>query len=61
MFERKSFITESLKESSEIKLKVLENCFEDILKASGVSYNSLHAYNPRVSCFNVNSFFMNIC
>ncbi len=30
MFDRKKFINESLKESSEIKIKVLESCFEDI-------------------------------
>ena len=52
MFERKSFITESLKESSEIKLKVLENCFEDILKASEMILTSIRSGNKLMLCGN---------
>ena len=36
MFNRKSFIESSLKESSEIKLAVLNRCYDDILKVANV-------------------------
>jgi D-sedoheptulose 7-phosphate isomerase len=52
MFERKSFIAESLKESSEIKLKVLEFCFEDILKASEILLSTIKNGNKLMLCGN---------
>lgn len=36
MFNKNEFVKASLKESSEIKLKVLENCYDDIIKVSDV-------------------------
>ena len=52
MFERKKFITESLKESSEIKLKVLECCYEEINKASEVILNAIRNGNKLMLCGN---------
>lgn len=52
MFERKSFITESLKESSEIKLKVLETCYEDILKAAEMVLSCIKEGNKLMLCGN---------
>ena len=52
MFERKKFIEESLKESSEIKLKVLESCFEDIMKASEIILEVIRAGNKMMFCGN---------
>ena len=52
MFERKSFITESLKESSEIKLKVLDSCFEDIIKAADILLDCIRSGNKLMLCGN---------
>jgi D-sedoheptulose 7-phosphate isomerase len=52
MFERKRFITESLKESSEIKLKVLESCYEDILKAAEMVLSCIKEGNKLMLCGN---------
>jgi D-sedoheptulose 7-phosphate isomerase len=52
MFERKSFITESLKDSSAIKLKVLEICYEDIIKASEMILNAVKGGNKLMLCGN---------
>lgn len=52
MFERKKFIEESLKESSEIKLRVLESCFEDIMKASEIILDVIRAGNKMMFCGN---------
>lgn len=52
MFERKIFIRESLKESSEIKLKVLDSCYEDILKASEMVLETIKSGNKLMLCGN---------
>lgn len=52
MFERRSFITESLKESSEIKLKVLSSCFDDLLKASDIVLDCIKSGNKLMLCGN---------
>jgi D-sedoheptulose 7-phosphate isomerase len=52
MFERKSFITESLKDSSAIKLKVLEICYEDIIKASEMILDAVKSGNKLMLCGN---------
>jgi D-sedoheptulose 7-phosphate isomerase len=52
MFERKSFITESLKESSEIKLKVLDSCFDDVLKAADIVLDCIKSGNKLMLCGN---------
>jgi D-sedoheptulose 7-phosphate isomerase len=52
MFERKSFITESLKDSSAIKLKVLEICYEDIIKASEMILDVVKNGNKLMLCGN---------
>lgn len=52
MFERKRFITESLKESSEIKLKVLESCYEDIQKAAEMVLSCIKQGNKLMLCGN---------
>ena len=52
MFERKRFITESLKESSEIKLKVLESCYDDILKAAEMVLSCIKEGNKLMLCGN---------
>jgi len=52
MFERKSFIRESLKESSEIKLKVLDSCYDDILKASEMVLETIKSGNKLMLCGN---------
>ncbi|MFA5405066.1 MAG: D-sedoheptulose 7-phosphate isomerase [Ignavibacteria bacterium] len=52
MFEKNKFIKESLKESSEIKLKVYENCFNDILKVSDVFVECIKRGNKLLFCGN---------
>jgi len=52
MFDKKIFITESLKESSEIKLKVLESCYEDILKAGDALVDCVKRGNKLLFCGN---------
>ena len=52
MFERKKFITDSLKESSEIKLKVLESCYDDIMKASEMILETIKSGNKLMLCGN---------
>jgi len=52
MFERKSFITDSLKDSSAIKLKVLESCYDDIFKASELILGTIKSGNKLMLCGN---------
>jgi D-sedoheptulose 7-phosphate isomerase len=52
LFERKNFIIESLKESSETKLKILESCFDDIMKASDAVKNAFKNGNKLMLCGN---------
>lgn len=52
MFDKKEFIKESLKESSEIKLKVLESCFDDIIKTGDVIVACIKHGNKLLFCGN---------
>lgn len=52
MFDRKKFITDSLKESSEIKLRVLESCFGDIMNASEMIVDTIKSGNKMMLCGN---------
>jgi D-sedoheptulose 7-phosphate isomerase len=52
MFDKKVFITESLKESSEIKLKVLESCYQDILKTGDALVECIKKGNKLLLCGN---------
>ena len=52
MFDRKKFITDSLKESSEIKLRVLESCFGDIMNASEMIVDTIKRGNKMMLCGN---------
>lgn len=52
MFERKSFIKDSLKDSSAIKLKVLESCYDDIFKASELILGTIKSGNKLMLCGN---------
>lgn len=52
MFDKKEFIKESLKESSEIKLRVLENCYKDILKIGEVFIDCIKRGNKLLFCGN---------
>jgi len=52
MFNRKSFIEDSLKESSDIKLKVLEQCKEDIGKVADVLINAISNSKRILFCGN---------
>jgi len=52
MFDRKKFITESLKESSEIKLKVLDACYEKIADASEMILEVIRSGNKLMLCGN---------
>jgi D-sedoheptulose 7-phosphate isomerase len=52
MFDKNEFIKVSLKESSEIKLKVLELCFNDILKVSSIILNCIKSGNKLLFCGN---------
>jgi D-sedoheptulose 7-phosphate isomerase len=52
LFDRKNFIIESLKESSEIKLKILDSCYNDIVKASDALKKSFQNGNKLMLCGN---------
>ncbi|MDD5363569.1 MAG: D-sedoheptulose 7-phosphate isomerase [Ignavibacteria bacterium] len=52
MFDRKSFISVSLKESSEIKIKVLENCYDDIIKAADLLVQAVKGGKKLMLCGN---------
>lgn len=52
MFDKNLFIKNSLKESSEIKLKVLETCYDDILKISDVILDCIKSSNKLLFCGN---------
>jgi D-sedoheptulose 7-phosphate isomerase len=52
MFNRKDFINSSLKESSEIKLSVLDLCFDDISKVSDVIINCIKKNGKLLFCGN---------
>lgn len=52
MFDKKEFIKESLKESSEIKLIVLKDCYEDILKIGDVFIDCIKRGNKLLFCGN---------
>jgi len=52
MFDKKEFIKESLKESSDIKLKVLEACYDDILKIGDVFVDCIKRGNKLMFCGN---------
>ncbi|MCX6164322.1 MAG: SIS domain-containing protein [Ignavibacteriae bacterium] len=52
MFDKSVFIKESLKESSEIKLKVNESCYDDILKVSGIFVECIKKGNKLLFCGN---------
>lgn len=52
MFDRKKFITDSLKESSEIKLKVLSECYERITEASEMVLKTIKSGNKLMLCGN---------
>ena len=52
MFDKKSFIKESLVESSQIKLQVLESCFDDIIKISEVLEKCVKGGNKLMLCGN---------
>jgi D-sedoheptulose 7-phosphate isomerase len=52
MFNKKEFIKESLKESSEIKLKVLEICYDDIIKISDIIVDCIRKGNKLLFCGN---------
>lgn len=52
MINKKDFIEKSLRESSEIKLKVLEHCNEDILKVSGIFVDCIKGGHKLLFCGN---------
>lgn len=52
MFERKKIISDSLMESSEIKLKVLESCYDDIVKAADIILDAIKKGNKMMLCGN---------
>lgn len=52
MFDKNAFVKDSLKESSEIKLKVLENCYKDILQISDVIVECIRNENKLLFCGN---------
>lgn len=52
MFDKNMFIKESLKESSEIKLKVLEYCFDDIAEIAGIFVTCIKNGNKLLFCGN---------
>lgn len=51
-FDKSKFITESLKESSEIKLKTLDVCFNDIKKASEIIIDCIKNGGKLMLCGN---------
>lgn len=52
MFDRRKFLEESLKESSDIKLKVLDSCAGDIEKAAGVLIDAVRNGHKLLFCGN---------
>ncbi len=52
MIKKKEFIEKSLKESSEIKLKVLESCNEDIIKVSEIFIDCIRGGHKLLFCGN---------
>jgi D-sedoheptulose 7-phosphate isomerase len=52
MFNKNEFIKESLNQSSEIKLKVLDFCYEDIIKVSDLIVDCIHKGNKLLFCGN---------
>jgi D-sedoheptulose 7-phosphate isomerase len=52
MFDKKEFIRESLKESSEIKLKVLDSCYYDILKICDIFVECIKRGSKLLFCGN---------
>lgn len=52
MFNRKKFLEESLRQSSEIKLKVLETCSVDIEKAADLMVDAVRKGNKLLFCGN---------
>ena len=52
MFNRSSFILDSLKESSDVKLKILETCKEDIEKVADVLVKVVLESNKILLCGN---------
>ena len=49
---KKNFITESLKESSETKLKIIKECSDDIIFASELIVNAFKSGNKILLCGN---------
>lgn len=52
MFDKKEFIKESLKESSDVKLKVLNSCYDDIMKIGDVFVQCIKNGNKLLFCGN---------
>ena len=52
MFNRSSFVLDSLKESSDVKLKIFENCKEDIEKVADVLVKAVLESNKILLCGN---------
>jgi D-sedoheptulose 7-phosphate isomerase len=52
MFNKNEFIKKSLKESSEIKLKVLESCYNEIIKISEIIIDCIKKGNKLLFCGN---------
>lgn len=51
-FDKSKFITDSFKESSEIKLKTLDTCFNDIIKASEIIVDCIKSGGKLMLCGN---------
>jgi len=51
-FDKSKFIAESFKESSEIKLKTLDVCFDDIIKASEIIVDCIRSGSKLILCGN---------
>ncbi len=51
-FDKSKFIAESFKESSEIKLKTLDVCFDDIIKASEIIVDCIRSGSKLMLCGN---------
>ena len=52
MFDKKEFIKESLKESSDVKLKVLDSCYVDIMKIGDAFVECIKRGNKLLFCGN---------
>ncbi|TRZ65893.1 SIS domain-containing protein [bacterium] len=52
MFNKEKFIKDSLRESSEIKLQVLDKCYEDILKVAGLFIECIKGGHKLLFCGN---------